>query len=107
MKKTLKVISETVANANDMFYERNKNIDTLMGIMDEALRKQGMQADAITIDCVTLDKKIVLVIHDSKPEFVNIALGDKAGEIQSSSEHLLSEINASKMLDMMEGYFLN
>lgn len=107
MKETLKALSEIVAQANDLFYERNKKVDTLMGIMDKTLRKQGMNADAITIDCITINKKIVLVLHDSKPDLVDIALGDKAGVIHSSTEHVLKDINIAQILDMMEVNFLN
>jgi len=106
MKETLKKLSEIVATANDMFYERNKNIDTLMGIMDKTLRKQGMNADAITIDCISIDKKIVLVLHDSKPEWVDIALGNKDGVVHSSTEHKLKEVNIPQILDIMEVNFI-
>ncbi len=107
MKETLKELSEIVAQANDLFYDRNKNVDTLMGIMDKTLRKQGMNADAITIDCVTIDKKIVLVLHDNKPDLVDIALGDKAGVVHSTTEHLLKDVSIAQILAMMEVNFLN
>ena len=106
MKETLKELSEIVAKANDIFYDRNKDVDTLMGIMDKTLRKQGISADAITIDCIALNKKIVLMLHDSKPDLVNIALGDKAGVVHSSTEHVLKDLNIVYILEMMEKYFL-
>ena len=106
MKKNLKELSEIVAKANDLFYDRNKDIDTLMGIMDKTLRKQGMNADAITIDCVAINKKIVLVLHDSKPDLVDIALGDKAGVVHSSAEYVLKDLSIAKILDMLEVNFL-
>ena len=107
MKKTLIEISEIVAQANDLFYDRNKSVDTLMGIMDKTLRKQGMNADAITIDCVANNKKIVLVLHDSKPDLVDIALGDKSGVIHTSTEYALADVSIPQILDMMEVNFLN
>ncbi len=105
MKETLNALSEVVAKANDLFYERNESIDTLMGIMDKTLRKQGMSADAITIDCIAMDKKIVLVLHDSKPDQVDIALGNKAGEIHSSAEHSLKDMTVAHVLAMLEKNF--
>jgi hypothetical protein len=105
MNKHLNALSEIVAKANDLFYERNNSIDTLMGIMDKTLRKQGMAADAITIDCIAKDKKIVLVLHDSKPDFVDIALGNKAGDIHSSAEHMLKDMTIEHVLAMMEENF--
>ncbi len=101
MKEFLNTLSEIVAKANDLFYERNKSVDTLMGIMDKTLRKQGIPADAITIDCVAMDKKIVLVLHDSKPELVDIALGNKDGEIYSSAEHTLKDMTVDYVLAML------
>jgi len=106
MNKKLKQVSEIVAQANDSFFERNKNIDTLMGIMDKTLRKQGMPADAITIDCISLDKKIVFLLHDAKPNSVNIALGNKAGEIESSSDHELAQLSITSVLALLEDTFI-
>jgi hypothetical protein len=77
-----------------------------MGIMDKTLRKQGINADAITIDCIAVNKKIVLVVHDNKPDTVDIALGDKDGVIESSSSHCCADINEQFLLIMMENNFL-
>lgn len=106
MKSTLNNLSEIVAKANDLFYSKFDNIDTLMGIMDKTLRNQGMKADAITIDCIALDKKIVILIHDEKPDFVNIALGNKEGEIYSSSEYKLTKLSEAAILEIMEVNFI-
>ena len=106
MKSTLKNLSEIVAKANDLFYSKFDNIDTIMGIMDENLRNQGMNADAITIDCIALDKRIVVLIHDHKPSLVDIALGNKDGDIYSSSEYVISEISEDVIVDIMEANFI-
>ena len=83
------------------------NIDTLMGIMDKTLRNQSMKADTITIDCIALDKKIVILIHDDKPDVVNIALGNKAGAIYSSSEYELVKISEADIVGIMEANFIS
>ncbi len=67
MKEPLKTVSEIIAQANDEFSAKH-NIDTIVGIIDKKLRLQGMNTDAITIDCLAQDKKIVLLMHDEKPE---------------------------------------
>ena len=89
-----------------MFYSKFDNIDTLMGIMDKTLRNQGMKADAITIDCIALDKKIVILIHDDKPDIVNITLGNKEGNIYSSSEYELVKISEAVIVGIMEVNFI-
>ena len=106
MNNKLKHLSELIAQANDNFFERYKNIDTLMGILDKTLRKQGLPADAITIDCITLDKKIVFLLHDTKPNTVNITLGNKAGDIDSSSDYQLSQLSVASVLILLESNFL-
>ena len=106
MKSTLKNLSEIVAKANDLFYDKFDNINTLMGIIDKALRKQGIQADAVTIDCIALKKKIVLVLHDAKPDAVEIALGNKEGDIHSSFEHPMSEISEDFIMEILEKNFI-
>ena len=107
MKSKLKKLSEVVARANDLFYSKFDNINTLMGIMDKTLRNQGIKADAITIDCIALDKKIVILIHDDKPDVVNIALGNKKGDVYSSSEYELVKISEAVIVEIMEMNFIS
>lgn len=106
MNDTLKSLSEVIAKANDVFSEKFSDVDTLMGIMDKTLRKQGMNADAITIDCVAPNKKIVIVLHDDKPDVVDVALGTKSGEIFSSSEYQLNTVSEQVVADIMQDYFV-
>lgn len=105
MKSTLINLSEIVASANDLFYKKFDNIHTVMGIMDKTLRNQGIKADAITIDCIALKKKIVLLIHDDKPDAVDIALGNKDGDIYSSSNYGINEISVAIIVEIMETNF--
>tara|TARA_R110001606_G_scaffold399310_1_gene584727 strand:+ start:52185 stop:52505 length:321 start_codon:yes stop_codon:yes gene_type:complete len=106
MNNTLKKLSEIVAEANDVFDAHHQSIDTILGIMDQALRKQGINADAITIDCIPLNKKIVFLIHDDKPKIVDIALGNKEGNIQSSSAYDLNSLSVAMVVGIMEDNFL-
>jgi len=107
MNSKLQNLSEIVASANDVFYSKYENIDTLMGIMDKTLRNQGIEADAITIDCIAQDKKIVILIHDDKPDVVSIALGNKEGDIYSSSEYELVNISEAVIVKIMEVNFIS
>lgn len=106
MNSTLKKLSEIIAEANDVFDARHKSVDTILGIMDEALRKQGINADAVTVDCILLNKKIVFLMHDEKPGTVDIALGNKEGDIQSSSAYDFSKVSVAMVIGIMEDNFL-
>lgn len=107
MKEPLKSVSEIIAKANDTFYAQHKNIDTLVGVIDQALRKQGMNADAVTIECPALDKKLVFLLHDHKPTSVDIAQGNKAGDIFSSSTDNLTALTIDKVTELMADYFID
>ncbi|WP_413698952.1 hypothetical protein ACLKMH_15455 [Psychromonas sp. KJ10-10] len=105
MKASLKNLSDNIAKANDQFYERNSKIDTVIGIMDKILRQQGMQADAVSIECIPLNKKIIFLMHDDKPLQVDIALGNREGDIVESSQCLLNELTVEKIVAYMSDYF--
>lgn len=106
MKTNLKNLSEVVARANDLLYTKYENIDTIMGIIDKSLRKQGIEADAVSVDCVAIDKKILILIHDDKPEIVTIVTGNKAGDIYSKTDYEKSEISEEFFVDIMEKNFI-
>lgn len=106
MKEALHNLADIVAKANDTFFVKHPSVDTLMGIMDKTLRKQGMQADAVTLDCITLNKKIVMLVHDNKPNVIDVALGNKAGEIFSSSQYQTNELNEARVIAIMEDNFI-
>jgi len=106
MNNKLKEISEMVAQANDQFHDRNAKIDVVMGLIDKGLRQQGIKADAISVDCIPLDKKIVFLLHDDKPNSIGIALGNKQGDIHSSSQQELSDLSVSFFLMLMEENFV-
>lgn len=106
MKQPLKTLSDTIAQANDLFYEKNSAIDTVIGIMDKSLRLQGMNADAISIDCVPLNKKIVFLLHDAKPDQVDIAFGNKAGDISSTDQLPLDQVTVADIVEYMLNYFV-
>lgn len=105
MNSKLQKLSEIVARANDVFYSKFDHVETLMGIMDKNLRNQGIKADAITIDCIAIDKKIVILIHDEKPDVATIALGNKEGDIYSSSEYQLVKLSEAVIVEIMETNF--
>ena len=102
MNSTLKHLAEILAKANDLFTIEQPTLKTTLGIMDKALRKQGINADAITLDCLALNKKIIVLLHDDKPNLVSIARGNKDGDIHGSSEHALKEITVESMLKILQ-----
>lgn len=106
MKETLKNLSDIVAKANDVLYIKYKDIDTIMGIIDKALRNQGIKADAVSVECVTADKKILILVQDDKPDFTTIVIGNKSGDIYSKTEYKLNEMTQEFFIEIMESHFI-
>jgi orotate phosphoribosyltransferase-like protein len=102
MRSILKSVSEVIAKANDAFYAKHHSADSVMGIMDNGLRKQGIPADAITLECVALDKKMVFLLHDASPNTISVAVGNKAGDIHSSSEHPIAGFTSASVVRLLE-----
>tara|TARA_B110001452_G_C14914504_1_gene319690 strand:- start:200 stop:526 length:327 start_codon:yes stop_codon:yes gene_type:complete len=106
MTPKLDAFAEVVAKANDQLMAKHTNINTLMGIIDKALRAQGMAADAITVDAPSLDKKIVFLLPDEVDGMVEVALGDKSGAINSKSQYALKTLDIDETLSIMTKYFI-
>jgi len=105
MREPLKTVSEIIARSNDSFFQKYSHIDTIIGIMDKTLRQQGMNSDAITIDCPAQNKKIVFLLHDEKPDYISIAVGDKTGKVETSSEIGLESFSETTLIAMLEMHF--
>ncbi|TPH14039.1 hypothetical protein [Litorilituus lipolyticus] len=105
MREPLKTVSEIIARSNDSLYQKHPHIDTIIGIMDKALRQQGMNSDAITIECPAQNKKIVFLLHDEKPDYISIAVGDKTGNVETSSEIGLENFSETMLMVMLEMHF--
>jgi len=106
MTPKLDAFAEIVAKANDKLMAQYTEINTLMGIIDKALRAQGMAADAITVDAPSLDKKIVFLLPDELDDMVEVALGDKTGAINSKSQYALGSLDIDKTLSIMTAYLI-
>ena len=63
-------IYELVAEAHANIQRDFSYIDPVVGIITK-MRTVGIQADAMTIDCLKTGKRILLVCHDEQPETVN------------------------------------
>ncbi|REL35912.1 hypothetical protein [Thalassotalea euphylliae] len=105
MSPKLSAFAEVIAKANDALMAKHQRLDTLMGIIDKTLRQQGMAADAITIDAPSLDKKIVFLLPDIEPEQVEVAYGNKAGDIHRKERVAIVSLDIEQAQSMMESYF--
>ena len=69
--------NKPISSLYDLIAEDHANIqrdfsyiDPVVGVITK-MRTIGIQADAVTIDCLKTGKRILLVCHDEQPEVIN------------------------------------
>ena len=79
--------------------QQNTDIDPVVAI-NHGLRKSGFAADALTITNAKTDKRILIILHDDKPDTVEYEIGraseDPAFEFKSIE---LNKLNQKKLYD--------
>jgi len=76
MKENTQKIYEITAQANDLFIQKKLGISTSVGLMDKALRKKGITADAITVDAIVSKNRLILVLLDNNTSVVGVGIGN-------------------------------
>lgn len=76
MKPNTQKLYELVVEANDIFVAKNSQVDTSVGLMNSALRKKGINADAITVDAILSKNRLIFILLDTDTTTVGIGLGN-------------------------------
>ncbi|MEH6345531.1 MAG: hypothetical protein V7785_10635 [Bermanella sp.] len=81
------------------------DIDPIIGISHH-LRTAGFPIDAMTIDCLTSGKRILMLLNDSKPDWVSYQFGfkgkDPAVEFEGKP---LKEVDETQIYNWIKQYF--
>lgn len=70
----LKEISDRITNAHARIQENFDQINPVVGV-NRQMRTAGIPADAMTIDCLKTNKRILVVFHDEQPEIAYFQFG--------------------------------
>lgn len=62
-------LSDIASQAHEKIQLNFKDINPVIGVM-QGMRKMGIPADVMTIDCLTTNKRIVVVLHDDHPDII-------------------------------------
>ena len=66
----LKAFSDTVTDAHTRIQADYELIDPVVGV-SRNMRKNGVPADAMTIDCLKTKKRIIIILHDHQPDLIH------------------------------------
>ncbi|GAD02873.1 MULTISPECIES: hypothetical protein [Agarivorans] len=95
-----------MANAAHLRIQQDfAQIDPVIGI-SRNMRKNGVPADVMTIDCLKTSKRIIVILHDQNPEQVLYKFAfkeqDPAGDF---SQIAFAEFNQQVLYDWIKSYF--
>ena len=103
--KLLFALSDIATDAHTRIQQDFKDIDPIVGV-NRSMRKSGIPADAMTIDCLKTGKRIILILHDQQPDIIRYQFAfknkdpdDKFDEIQ------VNELTAEKLYCWIRDYF--
>jgi len=103
--KLLSALSEIATEAHARIQQDFSNIDPIVGV-NRGMRSSGIPADAMTIDCLRTNKRIILILHDQQPDVVSyqFSLRDKdPGDVFEQIQ--FSEVTAQTLYGWIRRYF--
>ena len=104
-KKQLEQLSACAEEAHANIQKDFADINPVIGI-STGMRKVGIPADAMTIDCLKTGKRIIIIIHDQQSESLQYQFSYKAQDPSDIFENILIEdLNTKTLYDWMKDYF--
>jgi len=103
--KALLNLSEIASEAHAKIQQDFKEINPVIGVV-QAMRRAGIPADAMTIDCLQSKKRILIILHDQHPDIMQYQFmmldqdpGDEYQRINSN------EVSVDTIYDWIQSYF--
>jgi hypothetical protein len=62
-------LSDIASQAHEKIQLNFENINPVISVM-QGMRKSGIPADVLTIDCLVTNKRILVVLHDLHPDIM-------------------------------------
>ena len=82
-------------------------INPVVGI-NQGMRGVGIPADAMTIDCLKSNKRIIIILHDDHPNMFQYQFSYKNQDPDELFEKIpFNQLTAKKLYQWIEGYFPN
>ena len=103
--KLLFALSDIATDAHVRIQKDFKEIDPVVGV-NRSMRKSGIPADAMTIDCLKTGKRIILILHDQQPDIIRYQFAFKNKDPDDEFEEIpFNELTADKLYSWIRDYF--
>ncbi|MEE4245770.1 MAG: hypothetical protein V2I33_10180 [Kangiellaceae bacterium] len=102
----LEKLSDMASEAHAKVQQDHANLNPIVGL-SRGMRKSGIPADAVTIDCLQTQKRIIIILHDQHPDILQYQFAFKNKDPDGDFTVMqFSEITAETLYDWMVSYFL-
>jgi hypothetical protein len=99
--KAITEIYEIVTQAHAKIQQDFSDIDPVVSV-NSKMRKQGIPADVMTMDCLKSGKRILMFFHDEQPEIVSYQFCLKDKDPNETFESIaLEQLTAQQLYDWM------
>ena len=101
----LETLCDIATEAHTMIQKEYKDINPIVGV-NQRMRKAGVPADIMTIECLRTDKRIVLVLHDQQHDIVNYQFCFRNKDPEGKYKQIKFEsLTTQIMFDWIKDYF--
>ncbi|WP_250657537.1 hypothetical protein [Alkalimarinus coralli] len=106
ISQSLAKLSDIATEAHTRIQQTFAHIDPIVGV-NQSMRKSGVPADLMTIDCLKSGKRIILVLHDQTPDVISYQFSYKDQDPADTFERIkFAELTSATLYDWMKSYFL-
>lgn len=103
--QALLTFSDIASEAHAKIQQDFADINPVIGVM-QGMRKMGIPADVLTIDCLPSKKRILIVLHDEHPGLIQYQYTfsdqDPGNEYQAMKS---SDVTSDTVYDWIKDYF--
>ena len=104
-EKNLELLSDLITEAHTRIQKDFEHINPVVGV-SRGMRTVGIPADAMSIDCLRTGKRIIIVLHDEKPETLDYQFGYRDTDPSMDFKVLnIDKLTAQILYDWMLDYF--
>jgi len=101
----LEALCEIASESHARIQADFADINPLVGI-NQKMREMGIPADVVTIDHLSGNRRIILVLHDHYPEIVHVHFSFKDTDPEEAAEQIrFDQVTADKLYTWIRDYF--
>ncbi len=104
-KEPILMLADIASEAHARIQQDFLHIDPVIGV-SRSMRKSGIPADAMTIDCLKTGKRIIIILHDKEADIIRYQFSYKDKDPGSEYEVMsLNDATSQTFYDWISHYF--